>query len=151
MSALRLHDCETGLDRRELVASDAAIENFLFSCGDVEHPASWRLHERNGEWPGFVADDQFLAVRAGVLEPPLLGKRNNEGLAVALRRRGVGRVHQLATCRAEDRGQGVELFSLVESITRGLFRPAAPLPQPCCAPRPNLRTDRRPAAMPGLR
>ena len=110
--ALRLHERQAGLDRRQLVASDAAIENFLFSCGDVEHPASRRLHQRNGEWPGLVADDQFLAVRAEILEPPLLGKRDHERLAVALRGGRVGRVEQLATCRAEDREQGVDALCL---------------------------------------
>src|SRR5262249_21973939 len=46
---LRVHIGESGLDGRELIASDAAIEDFLAARRGVELPPAVLAHERNRE------------------------------------------------------------------------------------------------------
>src|SRR5262249_46915799 len=41
---------EDGLDRPELVAANAAIENLVATGGGVELPAAVRAHQRDREW-----------------------------------------------------------------------------------------------------
>src|SRR5689334_1323145 len=72
-----------GVDRRELVPSDAAIRHLLHSCLGVETPCAALFHERDRHRPRFPAendngpiiadganDDGLL--RRGIDAPPLL-------------------------------------------------------------------------------
>ena len=55
---LRVDIGRTGLDRVQLVAADAAIEDLFAAGRGVEPPAAVLAHERDRERPILAADDQ---------------------------------------------------------------------------------------------
>jgi hypothetical protein len=58
---LRVHDRQAHLFRRQLVASDTAIEDLFLAGGGVERDAAIDLHDGHGEGPILVADQQRRA------------------------------------------------------------------------------------------
>src|SRR5262245_14776558 len=93
------------VDCRKLIATDPAIQYFLFSGRSVESPGVAALHNRHGEWPVFIADDERLAIGRRVLEVPLLPERDGEDLLVLTSDRRFRRVDQLFAFGAKDREQ----------------------------------------------
>src|SRR5262249_43431326 len=60
---LRVDIGETGLDRAQLIAADAAIKDLLPSGRGIEPPGAILAHERDREWPIFPAEHQRGLVR----------------------------------------------------------------------------------------
>jgi len=58
--ALRVTDGKYRLDRQELIAADAAVDDLFGSAGAVKDPAAAGLHQRNWKWPVVCADDENL-------------------------------------------------------------------------------------------
>src|SRR5437879_6116303 len=93
---LRVDVRATHRDRGELVAADAAIEEFLLARRGVEAPAVGLAHDRDGEGPVVRPDVEDGERVGGALDPHSLGGRGGEPLPS----RGV--VHRIA--RLDDFG-----------------------------------------------
>ena len=51
-------------NRRNLIATDAPVDNFLRPLLGVEIPSSLSLHDRDRQWPVIRSDLQHRAIRA---------------------------------------------------------------------------------------
>src|SRR5262249_14640725 len=60
---LRVDIGETGLDRAQLIAADAAIKDLIAAGCGIEAPGAVLAHEWDREWPIFAAKDQHGLVR----------------------------------------------------------------------------------------
>lgn len=99
------HKCAADANRRELVAADPSVDDFLDPGCGVEPPAAPVADERHRKRPFFVTDDEDLRVGSVILQPPRFSNRHPEHFAIATGGVGIRRIDQLLHFRTEDRPQ----------------------------------------------
>src|SRR4029453_8299072 len=82
VAQLRSDIRSTGLDHRELIASDPARSDFFLSRNRVEAPCGSVLHDGDWKRPSFVPHNERLASAPLIDQPPSFGSGYGEHLTV---------------------------------------------------------------------